>query len=94
MTSYSLEKFVIRTGKRRLPKGEPDIGLRRFWEHVIRDKGDYERQVDYRHYYPVRHGQVTEVAAWPYSSFHRYVARDIYDLAWVADDNVRSLERE
>jgi len=83
-----------RLSARRLQKGERGIWQRRFWEHVIRDEGDYERQVDYLHYNPVKHGQVTRVAAWPYSSFHRYVERGIYHLEWAADDNVRSLEME
>jgi putative transposase len=39
-------------------------------------------------------GQVTRGAAWPHSSFHRYVERGIYDLDWAADDSVRSLEME
>jgi len=70
----------LQLSARRLQKGERGIWQRRFWEHVIRD--------------PVKHGQVTRVAAWPYSSFHRYVERGIYNLEWAADDNVRSLEME
>jgi putative transposase len=83
-----------RLSARRLQKGERGIWQRRFWEHVIRDEGDYERHVDYIHYNPVKHGYVTRVADWPYSSFQRYVERGIYDLDWGADDNVRSLEME
>jgi putative transposase len=83
-----------RLSARRLQKGERGIWPRRFWEHVIRDERDYERHVDYIHYNPVKYGQVTKVAAWPYSSFHRYVERGIYNLEWAADDNVRSLEME
>ena len=58
-----------RLSPRRLQKGERGIWQRRFWEHVIRDEGDYERHVDYLHYNPVKHGHVTRVADWPYSSF-------------------------
>jgi putative transposase len=83
-----------RLTSRRLKKGERGIWQRRFWEHVIRDEGDYERHVDYLHYNPVKHGHVTRVADWPYSSFLRYVQRGIYDLEWGADDNVRGLEME
>ena len=54
----------------------------------------YERHVDYLHYNPVKHGHVTRVADWPYSSFHRYVRSGIYNLEWAADDNVRRLEME
>jgi putative transposase len=75
-------------------QGERGIWQRRFWEHVIRDERDYERQVDYIHYNPVKHGHVTRVADWPYSSFHGYVRRGIYDLEWAADDDVRRLEME
>ena len=83
-----------RLSARRLQKGERGIWQRRFWEHVIRDEADYERHVDYIHYNPVKHGHVTRVADWPYSSFHRYVERGIYNLDWAADDNIRSLEME
>ena len=79
---------------RRLQKGERGIWQRRFWEHVIRDEDDYERHVNYIHYNPVKHGHVTRVAAWPYSSFHRYVERGVYTPEWAADDNVRGLEME
>ena len=83
-----------RLSARRLQKGERGIWQRRFWEHVIRDERDYDRHVDYIHYNPVKHGHVTKVADWPYSSFHRFVERGLYNLEWAADDNVRSLEIE
>jgi len=35
-------------------EGRAGIWQRRFWEHVIRDEGDYERHVDYIHYNPVK----------------------------------------
>ena len=83
-----------RLSARRLKKGERGIWQRRFWEHVIRDERDYEHHLDYIHYNPVKHGHVTKVAEWPYSSFHRYVRRGIYNLEWTADDDVRRLEME
>jgi putative transposase len=83
-----------RLSERRRRKGERGIWQRRFWEHVIRDERDYERHVDYLHYNPVKHGHVTRVADWPYSSFHRYVKRGIYNLEWAADADVRRLEME
>jgi hypothetical protein len=43
----------------------------------IRDEVDFERHVNYIHFNPVKHGLVTRVADWPYSSFHRYVAQGI-----------------
>jgi putative transposase len=83
-----------RLSERRVKQGERGIWQRRFWEHVIRDERDYERHVDYIHYNPVKHGLVARVADWPYSSFHRFVERGVYDLDWAADESVRGLEME
>jgi putative transposase len=66
----------------------------KFWEHVVRDEGDYERHLDYIHYTPVKHGYVTKVADWPYSSFHRYLRDGVYDCNWAADDETRNLDME
>ena len=55
---------------------------RRFWEHVIRDDGDLSRHIDYIHFNPVKHGIVSRVCDWPYSSFHRYVARGDLSSDW------------
>jgi hypothetical protein len=51
------------------------IWRRRFWEHAIRDEEGLRRHVDYIHYNPVKHGWVSRVADWPYSTFRRYVQR-------------------
>ena len=58
---------------------------RRFWEHTIRDDGDFERHVDYVHFNPVKHGLVARVCDWPYSSFHRYVRRGLLPQDWGGD---------
>jgi len=59
--------------------------------------GVHRRLIINRRYPPinlVKHGHVARVAAWPHSSFHRYVERGVYDPDWGADDNVRSLEMD
>jgi putative transposase len=63
---------------------ESTIWQRRFWEHQIRDDDDddFSRHLDYLHYNPVNHGLVTQVNEWPYSSFHRYVERGVFDANW------------
>ncbi len=66
----------------RNPKGEFDLWQRRFWEHTIRDEEDLRRHVEYIHFNPVKHGQVTKVRDWPYSTFHRYVQLGVYPLDW------------
>ncbi len=61
---------------------ESSLWQRRFWEHQIRDDKDYAKHLDYLHYNPVKHGLVTQVKDWPYSSFHRFVKHHSYDENW------------
>ncbi|MDZ7748158.1 MAG: transposase [Halofilum sp. (in: g-proteobacteria)] len=63
-------------------RGESALWQRRFWEHTIRDESDYRRHVDYIHFNPVKHGLAVRVRDWPYSSFHRHVARGILPVDW------------
>ncbi len=69
----------------RASKAERGIWQRRFWEHTLRDERDSERQVDYIHFNPVKHGHVKRVADWPFSSFHRMVRLGIYAEDWAGD---------
>ncbi len=64
---------------------EKGIWQRRYWEHQIRDEQDLERHVDYIHYNPIKHGLVTQLTDWPYSSFHRYVVSGWLARDWAAD---------
>jgi putative transposase len=63
-------------------KGERGIWQRRYWEHTLRDETDYARHADYIHFNPVKHGHVTSVQDWPYSSFHRMVKLGAYPFDW------------
>jgi putative transposase len=74
-----------RTPVARHTNGEPALWQRRFWEHTIRDDKDFERHVDYVHFNPVRHGLVTRVCDWPYSSFHRYVRHGHLPADWAGE---------
>jgi putative transposase len=73
----------------RRKRGELGLWQRRFWEHPIRDDLDFAKHIAYVHWNPVNHGYVIRVADWPYSGFHRYVARGFYPLRRVsqAEDN-------
>ncbi len=62
----------------RQARREGNLWQRRFWEHLIRDELDLQRHIDYVHYNPVKHGYVSKVADWPYSTFHRYVSDGVY----------------
>ena len=72
----------------RLKRHERGIWQRRFWEHALRNETDYIRHVDYIHYNPVKHGWVTRVIDWQYSSFHQFVKRGIYTAEWGAVVNL------
>ena len=69
-------------------KGEYNVWQRRFWEHTVRDEADLLAHVDYIHYNPVKHGLVTRVSDWPYSSFHRFVRMVWLSADWAYDPNL------
>jgi putative transposase len=81
----------LRAGRQR---NESTIWRRRFWEHQIRDEFDLEKHVDYIHFNPVKHGQVQEVGAWPYSTFHRYVRAGIYSDDWAGTPEIAEWDLE
>jgi putative transposase len=69
----------------RQARGERGIWQRRFWEHLIRNEEDYRRHVEYCYINPVKHGYVTRVQDWPFSSFHRDVSDGIFPNDWAGD---------
>jgi len=75
-----------KVGDSRRTRKELNFWQRRFWEQLIRDENDYGRHFDYIHWNPLKHGYVTRVVDWPYSSFHRYVAEEIYSPDWDGSD--------
>ena len=78
--------------RRRVSKNQSSLWQQRFWEHQIRDNEDYARHVDYVHWNPVKHGYVTRVADWPYSSVHRYLREGWLPANW-AGVGIEQLER-
>jgi putative transposase len=89
-------RLIKSTFSRALPGGEPisfsragrgerGIWQRRYWEHTLRDDGDFARHVDYIHFNPLKHRHVARVADWPHSSFHRMVKLGIYPEDWGGD---------
>jgi putative transposase len=91
--SWKVNKFAF---ARRLPKtkvltatqryrGERGIWQRRYWEHLIGDERDYRHHVDYVHLNPLKHGLVTRVSDWRYSSFHRAVRAGLYPSDWCGE---------
>jgi putative transposase len=65
-------------------RGEYKLWQRRFWEHTIKSEEDLHAHINYIHYNPVKHGLVTRVIDWPYSSFHSFVKKGILEEDWYA----------
>ena len=75
------QEAAVPVGQRR--KRCRGVWQRRFWEHTIRDARDFAMHLDYIHLNPVKHGLARLPRDWPYSSFHRYVAKGWYEADWV-----------
>ena len=73
---------VERLSAVRLRRQERGIWQRRYWEHTLRDEADFRAHVDYVHINPLKHGWVTAVSDWPYSTFHRYVSARVLPADW------------
>jgi putative transposase len=96
-SDYALRWRLIKSAfSRGLPNNEPisasralkaerGIWQRRYWEHTVRDEGDFARHVDYIHFNPVKHGHVGRVKDWPYSTFHLMVRAGVYPDDWAGD---------
>jgi putative transposase len=80
----------------RLPVLVPPRRLwqRRYYDHVIRDAGDFSRHLDYLHFNPVKHGLVEHAAAWPWSSLRAWIERGMYAEDWgsIAPDHLPDVE--
>ena len=77
-----------RISKVRASRGERGIWQRRYWERLIRDENDFRAHMDYVHINPVKHGLVSRVIDWPYSTFHGRVKQGIYPPDWSDGDEV------
>lgn len=78
----SLDIIKSKPSESRQKRHESGLWQRRYWEHFIRNKMDYQQHFDYTHWNPVKHGIVSKVSDWPHSTFHRYVKEEIYPEDW------------
>jgi REP-associated tyrosine transposase len=70
----------------RMKSRELGLWQRRFWEHQIGDEGSHVPHVVYVNHIPVKHGLVTRVADWRYSTFHRDVRLGDRPPEWAGDN--------
>jgi putative transposase len=83
--SRALSSSVEAVSASRARKGERGVWQRRYWEHLVRDAGDFRRHVDYVHINPVKHGYVDRPAAWAWSSIHGYIRDGSLPQDWACD---------
>ena len=50
---------------------ERALWQRRYWEHVVRDRDDRNNHIDYIETNPLKHGLVTDLADWPWTSWYQ-----------------------
>ena len=67
--------------KSMIKRKECGIWQRRFYEHTIRDEKDFNIHIDYIHYNPYKHYNISP-KNWEYSSFKKFVNLGYYDLDW------------
>lgn len=80
----TLSQTTTAANKSRRERG---IWQKRFWEHKIRNRKDYNNHINYCYYNPVKHGYVSDVSDWKYSTFHRDVKRGLFQEGWAASSD-------
>ena len=73
-------------------KGEKGVFQRRYFEHTICSQEELNNHINYIHYNPVKHGYVECVKDWVYSSFHKFVENNLYDINWGSSKDVENLK--
>ena len=76
-----VNKFTARTINQHM-KRKGSLWEEGFYDHMIRDRGDFEDILEYTHRNPVEKGLVEIPEAWPYSTAHERYADEI-DWEWL-----------
>ena len=74
-------------------KGEKGLFQRRYFEHTICSQDELNKHIDYVHYNPVKHGYIKNVKDWNFSSFHKFVEKNLYDINWGSLEDIRSFQK-
>jgi putative transposase len=87
-TDFAVRWRLIKAKTSRLVRmrfGDGKLWQRRYWEHRIRDEGDFRYHVDYIHYNPVHHGWARQPVDWPWSSIHTFLHHGRLEPDWGRD---------
>ena len=77
-------KRAAQTGMHRAGLASSGLWQPRYYDHIVRDREDFSRHLDYVHFNPVKHGLSTHAASWPWSSLAAWQARGVYPPTWGA----------
>lgn len=88
--SLNLDIKVSNLTESKIKKRERGIWHRRYLENTIINENDLNRHIDYIHYNPVKHGLIASVKDWQYSTFHKFVDKNMYDLHWTSIEDLES----
>jgi len=75
---------------------DEEIWQKRYYDHVIRDDGDFSNHLDYIHFNPIHHGLAVRPVDFAFSSFHHYVARGRVAASWgsMVPENIKEMNLE
>ena len=76
----------------KVKKREKGIWHRRYIEHTIVSEDDLNKHINYIHYNPVKHGQVSCAKDWEYSTFHKFVNKGMYDINWCSIEKLKTFD--
>lgn len=68
------------------------IWQRRYYEHTIINEEELNKHLDYIHYNPVKHGLVQNAKDWEFSSFHKFVKMNNYDINWGSAKDIKKIK--
>lgn len=72
------------------PNPKRKIWQNRYYEHTIKDEKDLFKHLDYIHYNPYKHNQVS-AKDWAYSSFNEFVKQGYYEENWCNTDDINKI---
>ncbi len=73
-------------------KQEKGIFQRRYWKHTIKNEEELNKQINYIHYNPVKHGYIHSVKDWDFSSFHKFVQLGLYEENWGSLKDIENIK--
>lgn len=88
--SANLDIKAVDLTNSKVKKREKGVWHRRYFEHTIISEDDLNKHINYIHYNPVKHGLVSSVKDWEYSTFHKFADINKYDLHWGSIENFQN----